>query len=339
MSRSENSAFRPLTRLRRLRRTPAMRDLLQEHIVTPNDLIYPIFVEENLDTRTPIKTLPGVFRETEESLKTAVREAWDLGIKAIILFGVSHNKDGIGSDAMNPDGLLARMIKGAKEACPEILVIADKCFCEYTDHGHCGVISTDRDVDNDKTLFNLAKQACVAADAGADIIAPSGMMDGMVAAIRSALDESGHTHTPLLSYAAKFASCFYGPFRDAAGCSLEHAPDDLPKDRKTYQMNLANRLMAMREIEQDLAEGADMIMVKPGLPYLDIIRDARNETTVPIFAYHVSGEFALLKLGDEKGMLDYETALLESLLAFKRAGCTGIITYGALDCIRFLQRK
>jgi len=308
-----------------------MRELLQEHHVTPADLIYPIFVEENLDERTPITSLPGVFRETETSLKAAVNEAWENGIKSIILFGVSHHKDAEGTDAMKPDGLLARMIKNAKDACPDMLVIADTCFCEYTDHGHCGPISSKNDVDNDLTLINLGRQALISADAGADIIAPSGMMDGMVGAIRTALDSNGHQDVPIMSYAAKFASCFYGPFRDAAGCSLEGAGHNYPKDRKTYQMNPANAEEAMREVELDIEEGADMLMVKPGMPYLDIISKVVERYQYPTFAYHVSGEYAMLKAAAEKGWLGYEESLHETLLSFKRAGCTGVLTYGALD--------
>jgi porphobilinogen synthase len=322
-------------RTRRLRGSAAMRDMLQEHFVTPKDLILPIFVEENLAERTPIASLPGVFRETEQSLKLAVRQAWDSGLKAVILFGVSHNKDAQGSDALKKNGLLARMIKTAKNTCPEMLVIADACFCEYTDHGHCGPIGKNGQVDNDKTLENLALQAVIAADAGADIIAPSGMMDGMVMAIRAGLDQAGHQQTPILSYAAKFASCFYGPFRDAAGCSLANAPHNVPKDRKSYQMNPANVSEALREVAIDIAEGADMIMVKPGLPYLDIIARVKDEFDMPTFAYHVSGEYAMLKAAAANGWIDYDAALHETLLSFKRAGCTGILTYGALE---FAQR-
>ncbi len=324
----------PTARLRRLRSSAAMRDLLQETHVTPADLILPIFVEEKAKERTPIASLPGVFRETETTLKTAVKDAWDAGIKAVILFGVSYNKDASGSDAMSAKGLLSRMIAAAKDACPDMLVIADVCFCEYTDHGHCGPIGKQGDVDNDATLENLAIQAVVAAQAGADIIAPSGMMDGMVAAIRTGLDAQGFEHIPILSYAAKFASCFYGPFRDAAGCSLENAPHNYPKDRKGYQMNPANAEEAMREIAHDIEEGADMIMVKPGMPYLDIISKAKEHFGYPLFAYHVSGEYAMLRAAAANGWLDYDQALHETLLAFKRAGCAGILTYGALDFAR-----
>ena len=261
---------KPEQRLRRLRSSPTMRTMLQETHLHVSDLIYPIFVEEGTQERTEITSMPGVWRETEQSLSDKVKECADAGIPAIILFGVSKHKDSIGSDAMNPHGLLSRMIAIAKKAAPDVLVIADICFCEYTDHGHCGPLNdTSTDVHNDRTLDNLAVQAVTAAEAGADIIAPSGMMDGMIQAIRSGLDQSGFDHLPIMSYSSKFASGFYGPFRDAAGCSLGGSQG--PKDRKTYQMNPGNPLEALRETEQDIIEGADMVMVKPGLSYLDVV--------------------------------------------------------------------
>ncbi|MCB1555811.1 MAG: porphobilinogen synthase, partial [Alphaproteobacteria bacterium] len=248
-------------RMRRLRQSGAIRDLVRESTLTVNDLVYPLFVEENLSERAPIAALPGLYRETERSLETAVREAANRGIKAVMLFGVSHHKDEQGSDSWAPDGLLSRMIRRAKDSAPEIAVIADVCFCEYTDHGHCGPLTPSGDVDNDATLENLAKQAVNAAESGADVIAPSGMMDGMVGAIRVGLDQAGFENTPILSYAAKFASAFYGPFRDAAGCSLGAYPH-ARKDRATYQMDPANAEEALREVALDVDEGADMIMVK-----------------------------------------------------------------------------
>lgn len=329
-----NTQF-PSSRLRRLRSSDAMRALVQENHITAADLILPIFVEEDASERSAITSLPGVFRETEATLPQAVKEAASLGIKAVILFGVSKHKDHLGSDSFRKDGLLARMISIAKNAAPEMLVIADACFCEYTDHGHCGPLAKG-DVDNDATLENLGKQALVAANAGADIIAPSGMMDGMVAAIRAALDSGGFTNTPILSYAVKYASSFYGPFRDAAGCSLGAYPD-APKSRKTYQMNPANALEGLREAALDVQEGADMLMVKPGTSYLDMIRRVKDDFGLPVFAYHVSGEFAMLKAAAANGWLDYDSCLMETLMAFKRAGCDGILTYGALDAARMLQ--
>lgn len=327
----------PLIRMRRLRTSPAMRALVQEYALSVDDLIYPIFVEENATERTAIASLPGVFRETEATLPAAVQEAAALGIKAIILFGVSHNKDALGSDSLKDDGLLARMIRAAKKAAPDMLIIADACFCEYTDHGHCGPLKGG-DVDNDATLENLGKQAVAAARAGADIIAPSGMMDGMVAAIRAALDKAGFTDRAILSYAVKYASCFYGPFRDAAGCSLGAYPD-APKNRKTYQMNPANAAEGLREAALDVAEGADMLMIKPGMPYLDMVQRVKNEFKMPTFAYQVSGEFAMLKAAAGNGWLGYDEALMESLLSFKRAGADAILTYGALDAARILTKK
>lgn len=277
-----------------------------------------------------------MYRETETTLQTIVKESAQQNIKAIMVFGVSHNKDPIGSDSMHSNGLLARMIKRAKDASPETAIIADVCFCEYTDHGHCGPLTHDGDVDNDRTLDNLAKQAVIAAEAGADIIAPSGMMDGMVAAIRDGLDQSGYIETPILSYASKFASSFYGPFRDAAGCSLGHNKS-ARKDRKTYQMDPANANEAIKEAIIDMEEGADMLMVKPGMPYLDILYRIKSELQMPTFAYNVSGEYAMLKAAAEKNLLNYDDAMMEMLLSFKRAGADGILTYAALDAAKILN--
>jgi len=328
---------KPEKRFRRLRGHPTLRRMIQETVLTVDDLIYPIFVEENTDEREEIKSMPGVFRETEKTLANRVRECDALGIPAIILFGVSKHKDTIGSDSMQKTGLLYRMIDIAKQAAPNMLVIADVCFCEYTDHGHCGPLNDDgTDVDNDRTLENIAIQSVNAAQAGADIIAPSGMMDGQVDAIRSGLNQSGFSNLPILAYSAKFASGFYGPFRDAAGCSLGGARG--PKDRKTYQMNPANAMEALHEVEQDLLEGADMVMVKPGLPYLDIIRAVKDTFQVPTFAYNVSGEYAMLKFAAQAGAIDHDVAMMEALLSFKRAGADAIITYSALDAAKLLNQ-
>ena len=282
--------------------------------------------------------MPGVFRETENSLGEKVKEAENLGIQTIILFGVSHKKDADGSDSLSPDGLLSRMIKKAKNVAPNMNIVADVCFCEYTDHGHCGPIAEDGDVDNDATIENIGKQAVNCAKAGADIIAPSGMMDGQVLSIRESLDEAGFQHIPIMAYSAKFASTYYGPFRDAAGCALgkyEH----VAKDRKSYQMDPANGDEAIRETLLDIDEGADMVMVKPGLAYLDILYRVKEAFKMPTFAYHVSGEYAMLKAAAEKGWLDYDTTMMETLLSFKRAGADGIITYTALDAARILANK
>ena len=330
------SQYNLLHRPRRLRKTAALRNLVRETELTVNDLVFPIFVEENTDERKPISSMPGVFRETEDSLSQKVTEAQELGIQTIILFGVSHNKDANGSDSFSANGLLARMIKKAKQAAPDINVIADVCFCEYTDHGHCGPIAKDGDVDNDATIENIGKQAVNCAQAG--VIAPSGMMDGQVQSIRESLDEAGFTHIPIMAYSAKFASTYYGPFRDAAGCALgkyEH----VAKDRKSYQMDPANGDEAIRETLLDIEEGADMVMVKPGLAYLDILYRVKETFKMPTFAYHVSGEYAMLKAAAEKGWLDYDTTMMETLLSFKRAGADGIITYTALDAARILANK
>ena len=323
----------PLVRMRRLRTSENMRALVRENVLTTADLILPLFVEEEISERQPIKSMPGVFRETEKSISAVIRQAEQAGIKSVMLFGVSHHKDDHGTDSMQHDGLMARMIRNVKDACPDMIVMADACFCEYTDHGHCGPLDEHGQVMNDLTLENLAIQAVVAAEAGADIIAPSGMMDGMVSAIRSALDENGHENIAILSYAAKYASAFYGPFRDAAGCSLKTG------DRKTHQMDPANSDEAMREVALDLDEGADMVMVKPGLPYLDIIHRVKSEFRVPTFAYNVSGEYAMLKFAAEAGALDYNKALMEMLMAFKRAGADGILTYAAVDAANLINNK
>ncbi len=327
---------KPEKRFRRLRANDTIRRLVRETHLSVDDLILPIFVEEGARGREEISSMPDVFRETEETLVTKVKECDDANLPAIILFGVSKNKDPIGSDSMRKGGLLYRMIDISKQTAPDMLVIADVCFCEYTDHGHCGPLNDNStDVDNDRTLENIAMQAVNAAEAGADIIAPSGMMDGQVDAIRSALNQSGFEHLPIMAYSAKFASGFYGPFRDAAGCSLGGSQG--PKDRKTYQMDPANAREAIHEVEQDIIEGADMVMVKPGLAYLDILRDVKDTFQIPTFAYNVSGEYAMLKYAAAAGAIDYDVAMMESLLAFKRAGADGILTYSALEAAKLLK--
>lgn len=325
----------PFMRMRRLRGTDAMRDIVRETHLRPEDMILPIFVEEHLHERTPIASLPGVYRESESTLPTILKEAQDAGLRGVMLFGVSHEKDSCGSDTMSPNGLLARMIDRAKQATPEVLVISDTCFCEYTDHGHCGVLDANGDVDNDKTLENIGMQAVIAAEAGADMIAPSAMMDGQVATIRHALDVTGHTHVSIMAYAAKFASVFYGPFRDAAGCSLGHVKG-VRADRKTYQMDPANAREALREAQMDEDEGADILMVKPGMPYLDILSQMRAQTNLPLAAYQVSGEYAMLKHASNAGALDFDDAMMESLLAFKRAGADLILTYSGISVAKKL---
>jgi porphobilinogen synthase len=311
----------PSVRMRRLRKTPALRDMIRENTVTMNDLILPIFVEEDIDTAAPILSMPGVMRIPEKKLGEEIKGIYADGVKAVMLFGVSHHKDQDGSDAWKSDGLLSRMIKRTKDAAPELVVLADTCFCEYTDHGHCGVIEGEH-VHNDKTLTNLVRQAVNSARAGADIIAPSAMMDGQIAALRDALDASGYTDMPLMAYSSKFASAFYGPFRAAAGCELKG-------DRKTYQMDPFNGREAIRESLLDQAEGADFLMVKPGLPYLDILSKIREQTLLPLAVYQVSGEYAMIKFAAQAGALDERRVVRETLGAFKRAGADLILSYFA----------
>jgi porphobilinogen synthase len=312
---------KPDFRFRRLRRTTALRELVRETYLHMSDFILPIFVEEGISEPVPIKSMPGVFRYPEAQLAEIVVRAWDKGVRAIILFGVSTHKDHEGSDTWCEHGLLARMIRAAKAAQPEVLVISDNCFCEYTDHGHCGVVTHD-DVDNDKTLANLQKQVVLAAQAGVDMIAPSGMMDGMINAIRQALDSAGFTHIPIMSYSTKFASAFYGPFRDAVDSSFKGS-------RNTYQMDPSNSREALAESMQDEMEGADILMVKPGIAYLDILASIRANSARPLAVYHVSGEYAMIKAGAAAGVIDEKSIVLETMTAFKRAGADLIITYYA----------
>ncbi len=327
----------PHVRMRRLRRTDAIRDLVRENHLSAHDLIVPLFVEENISERVPVASMPGVFRETEKSLAATVKDIAASGVRGIMLFGVSHNKDHSGSDSMDPNGLLARMIDCAKQAAPDLSVTADLCFCEYTDHGHCGPLCADGDVDNDRTLENIAMQAVIAAEAGADIVAPSGMMDGQVSAIRHALDVTGFSHIPVMAYAAKFASVFYGPFRDAAGCALGKSDMKVRSNRKSYQLDPANRREALRDALLDVREGADMLMVKPGIAYLDILRDLREQSDLPLAVYQVSGEYAMLRFAAQAGALNYQDSMLESLMAFKRAGADMILSYAGADVARYLR--
>jgi porphobilinogen synthase len=316
----------PTTRLRRLRASPALRDLVQETSLSLNDLIYPIFVEEELDDYAPVESMPGIYRIPERKLAAAVKEIAAAGIKSIMTFGVSHHKDEHGGDTLHSEGLMARMLKRAKDAAPDLVVMSDTCFCEYTTHGHCGVIH-DNDVHNDHTVANLALQAVVAAKAGADIIAPSAMMDGQISAIRAALDDAGFGLVPVMAYSTKFASAFYGPFRAASGC-------DLKGDRKTYQMNPMNGREALRESIADEAEGADMLMVKPAGAYLDIIAQIRQRSLLPLAAYQVSGEYAMIKFAAAAGAIDEARAVRESLGAIKRAGADMILSYFAMELAR-----
>lgn len=315
-------------RFRRLRRSPALRDLVRETRLSTDDLILPIFVEEGIDAKLELATMPGVYRHPEAELPALVQRLWSKGIKAVILFGVSHHKDADGSDSWNENGLMARSIRAAKQAQPEMLVISDNCFCEYTDHGHCGVV-VDGDVDNDHTLVNLQKQVVVAARAGADIIAPSGMMDGMILAIREALDAEGFHQVPVMSYSTKFASAFYGPFRDAVDVHLKGTRD-------SYQMDKANGREALAESLRDEDEGADILMVKPGTVYLDVLANIRAHSSRPLAVYHVSGEYAMIKIAARQGAIDEKAVVMETMLAFKRAGADLILTYFAEDLADWL---
>lgn len=321
-----NLSSYPFFRGRRLRRSVVLRDMLAENRVTAEDLIYPVFVEECVSNKSEVTTMPGVWRIPEAMLEDEITAIHADGVKAIMLFGVSHHKSNDGDNSWNEDGLLARMIRKSKKAAPDLLTFADVCFCEYTTHGHCGVLDGDQ-VDNDLTIQNLGKQAVVAARAGADVIAPSAMMDGQVKAIRFALDEAGFNNTPILAYSSKFASAFYGPFREAAGSELKG-------DRRTYQINCCNGQEALRESIQDEHEGADMLMVKPGMPYLDVLARIRDRTTLPIVGYQVSGEYSMIKFAAKAGAIDERSAVNEALVGFKRAGADLIITYFARDVIR-----
>jgi len=325
----------PAVRLRRLRYHPAVRRLAAETRLSPANMVMPLFVRPGKNIRQEIASMPGNYQLSLDLLGQEIREAAELGLGGVILFGIPAEKDAIGSDALSESGIIAAALRVAKAAAPEFLVMTDVCCCEYTDHGQCGVVSdaTGRmDVDNDATLKLLAQQAVVHARAGADMVAPSGMMDGMIGAIRQGLDTAGFTHVPIMSYAAKYASAFYGPFRDAA--------ESAPKfgDRRGYQMDpAAAPEQALREIELDLAEGADMIMVKPALAYLDIIRLVHQQWPgVPLAAYNVSGEFSMVKAAAQRGWIDEQAVVLESLLAIRRAGAGIILTYWAKDVARWL---
>ena len=314
----------PERRLRRLRRTPALRRLVAEHRVTVDDLVAPLFVKEGIDAPEPVVSMPGVVQHTQESLRKEVRALCDLGVPAVMLFGVPAHKDARGSQADAPDGVVQVALRSLRdEVGDDLVLMVDDCLDEYTDHGHCGLVTPTGEVDNDVTLERYASIAVAQADAGADVISPSGMMDGQVGAIRAALDETGHEHTPILAYAAKYASALYGPFRDAAECAPQFG------DRRGYQMDAANGREALVEVGLDLAEGADMVMVKPTLAYLDVIADVRAAFDVPVAAYHVSGEYAMVKAAAQLGWIDGDAVALEHLLAIKRAGADMILTYFA----------
>jgi porphobilinogen synthase len=320
-------------RPRRLRRTPTLRRMLRETALSVDNLIAPLFIIEGRDMVKPIGSMPGHAQRTVDRTGDEIDELAELRVPAVLLFGIPAHKDASGSAASDPNGPVPRAIRAIKDRAPEMVVIADVCLCEYTDHGHCGVLSPNPEsgeVLNDPTLELLAKAAVAYAEAGADIVAPSAMMDGQVAAIRAALDRSGHAHIPILAYAAKFASAFYGPFREAA----ESAPRF--GDRRAYQMDPANGREALREVALDVTEGADMLMVKPAGAYLDVIREVRGRYELPLAAYQVSGEYAMLKAAAQNGWLDERRAALESLVAIRRAGADLIITYYAKEAARWI---
>ena len=320
----------PETRMRRLRRTGVLREMVRETTLRPADLIQPMFVTAGEGVREPVASMPGIERLSISELVEEAAEVAAAGVPAVLLFGIPADKDEIGSGAYDDEGVVQLAIQALKENHPGLVVIADTCLCEYTSHGHCGVLR-DGEVDNDLSLELIAKTAISQASAGADAVAPSDMMDGRVAAVREQLDAEGHSATPIISYAVKYASAFYGPFRDAAGSTPQEG------DRRGYQMDPANVLEAVREAQLDLDEGADMLIVKPALPYLDVVNRVKHETGAPLAAYHVSGEYSMLKAAAANGWLDEPAAVLEALTSIKRAGADLIITYYAKEAVGWLS--
>ncbi len=323
----------PEDRLRRLRRTAAWRRLVRETVLSTDDLIFPMFVVPGENVATPISSMPGMAQLSVDRAVQEARDVYELGIPAVILFGLPVHKDAEGSEGYDPDGIVPRAIRAIKEESPDLLVWADVCLCEYTDHGHCGVLTPEGEVDNDATLPLLGRAALAYAQAGADAVAPSDMMDGRVAAIRMMLDDKALAHVPIVSYAAKFASAYYGPFREAAQSTPSFG------DRRGYQMDPANGDEALREVELDIQEGADIVIVKPAGPYLDIVRMVKDTFGVPTAAYQVSGEYALIKAAAEKGWVEERRIALESLTGIKRAGADMILTYFAKDAARWLREE
>jgi len=321
-------------RFRRKRINPVLRNLLQETHLRVDDFIYPLFVRSGENIKDEVASMPGVYQMSIDKIIDECTELKSLGIYAVILFGIPDIKDSVGSDAMCEHGIIAETVRAVKKAHPDLFVVTDLCFCEYTDHGHCGVLDPVLEtVDNDITLDNLARQAIIHAKAGADMIAPSGMMDGMITALRNGLDSAGYENLPIMSYSSKFASAYYGPFRDVAESSPSFG------DRRSYQMNPANRQEAILESIEDEKEGADILMVKPALAYLDIIRDIKEHTRLPLACYNVSGEYSMLKMAGKAGVIDYEKVMMETLLGFKRAGADIIITYHAKEAALLLKEN
>jgi len=321
-----------MNRTRRLRKTEGIRRLVRENRLTVDDLIYPLFIEEGKDIEVEIESMPGIKRFSLDRISKELDEVVSLNIPAVLLFGIPTNKDDVGSETWNDSGIIQQAIRFIKQNYPDLYVITDVCFCEFTSHGHCGVIHNN-DLDNDATLPNLARQVVSHAKAGADMVAPSGMLDGMIATIREALDNTGFYDLPIMSYAVKYASAFYGPFRDA----VDSAPSF--GDRRTYQMDPANRDEGLREANFDDQEGADILMVKPAMSYLDIVRDLKTNFDRPIACYNVSGEYAMIKAAHAKGWIDGERVMMESLLSMKRAGADIIITYFAKEVATLLNKK
>ena len=321
-----------ISRTRRLRKTENIRRLVRDNKLTIDDLIYPLFIEEGENIETEIKSMPGIKRFSLDKISTELDEVTSLNIPAVLLFGIPSKKDDVGSETWSDDGIVQKAIRFIKKNYPKLYVITDVCFCEYTSHGHCGILNNNDDLDNDATLINLSRQAISHAKAGADMLAPSGMIDGSIITMREALDNTGYYDLPIMAYSVKYSSAFYGPFRDAA--------DSTPTfgDRKTYQMDPANRDEAMREAAFDDAEGADILMVKPALSYLDIVRDLKNNYDRPIACYNVSGEYAMIKAAGEKGWIDEKQVMMESLLSMKRAGADIIITYFAKEVAKILKK-
>src|SRR5499427_7788767 len=322
----------PLYRPRRLRESPLVRKMVRETTLKAEDLIYPLFAVHGRGVREPIVSMPGQFRLSVDELLKECKDAASMGIPAVLLFGLPRDKDPRGSEAYAEDGIIQQAVRAVKDSIPDLLVITDVCLCEYTSHGHCGVVEEDQ-VKNDPTLDLIARTALSHAEAGADMVAPSDMMDGRVGAIREALDESGYQETPIMAYSAKYASAFYGPFREAADSAPQFG------DRRSYQMDPANATEAMREVALDVDEGADIVMVKPALAYLDIISRVKNEFGLPVAAYSVSGEYAMLRAAGQLGWLDEEAAMMEALTGIRRAGADIIITYFAKEVARILERR
>jgi porphobilinogen synthase len=321
----------PLIRHRRLRYNPLVRDMVRETVLTKNDLIYPLFVVPGTKVKNPVKSMPGVFQLSIDELVKECKEVRDLGIPAVILFGIPEHKDEVGSEAYDPEGIIQRAIRAVKKEVKDLLIITDVCMCEYTSHGHCGLLLGD-EILNDETIELLAREALTHVQAGADIIAPSDMMDGRVAAIRKGLDDNGFQKIPIMSYAAKYASGFYGPFRDAAESTPAFG------DRKSHQMDIGNVNEALREVAEDIEEGADIVMVKPAGPYLDVIRKVKDTFGMPTAAYQVSGEYAMIKAAGANGWIDEERVMIEAAYAIKRAGADMFLTYFAKDIAKWINK-